>query len=224
MPRSTKECQCPDCNGELVDIKLFGRSSKNFVSGAAIDAEVAYYADADAERLEGILDRVNTRLSGQRGRNPGTIDELERLRLTGEVIRSQILFNDRQPALASDVAAAVVREITERATELVHHAEAWERLRMEATHAQAVALALSGEIELRNVGFCYGTEPGQPDEATRVLSGIDLDVSPGMTVGLVGRLFRFVDGRCTQWPLKGQDKAACKAVLQDNPTRRGGAC
>lgn len=47
--------------------------------------------------------------------------------------------------------------------------------------------ALSGEIQLRNVGFCYGTQPGQPDEATRVLSGIDLDVSPGMTVGLVGR-------------------------------------
>ena len=47
--------------------------------------------------------------------------------------------------------------------------------------------ALSGEVELRNVGFCYGTRPGQPDESTRVLSGIGLDVSPGMTVGLVGR-------------------------------------
>jgi hypothetical protein len=42
-----------------------------------------------------------------------------------------------------------------------------------------------------------------------------------LTAGLVGRLFRLVDGRCAQRSLKGQHKAACKAVLQDNPTRKG---
>jgi len=44
-----------------------------------------------------------------------------------------------------------------------------------------------------------------------------------LTVGLVGRLFRLVDWRCVQRPLKGQHKATCKAVLQDNPTRKGNA-
>ncbi len=50
MSGSARESQCPDCNGELAAIKLFGRGWKNPVSGAAIDAEVMYYADADAER------------------------------------------------------------------------------------------------------------------------------------------------------------------------------
>jgi hypothetical protein len=42
--------QCPDCKGELVGIKLFGRGYQVPLTGAAIDAEVVYYADADAER------------------------------------------------------------------------------------------------------------------------------------------------------------------------------
>jgi hypothetical protein len=50
MSRSTQESPCPNCKGELVDIKLFGRGAKNFLSGAALDSEVMYYADADAER------------------------------------------------------------------------------------------------------------------------------------------------------------------------------
>ncbi len=41
---------CPDCSGELMHIKLFGRGWQNPISGAAIDCELAYYADADAER------------------------------------------------------------------------------------------------------------------------------------------------------------------------------
>jgi hypothetical protein len=42
--------QCPDCNGALDVIKLFGRGWKNPISGAAIDTELSYYADANAER------------------------------------------------------------------------------------------------------------------------------------------------------------------------------
>ena len=47
--------------------------------------------------------------------------------------------------------------------------------------------ALAGAVRLKNVGFSFGARRGKGDDGTRVLSGIDLDVSPGMTVGLVGR-------------------------------------
>ena len=60
----------------------------------------------------------------------------------------------------------------------------------------------------------------------RGLAGIvdaDEGVRRELAVGMVGRLFRLVDGRCAQRPLKGQHKAAGKAALQDNPTRKGGA-
>ena len=50
MSRSAQESPCPDCSGALVPIKLFGRGWKSPFGGAAIDAEVVYYADADAER------------------------------------------------------------------------------------------------------------------------------------------------------------------------------
>jgi uncharacterized OB-fold protein len=41
---------CPDCGGELAPVKLFGRGSENPFSGAAIDTELSYYTDADAQR------------------------------------------------------------------------------------------------------------------------------------------------------------------------------
>jgi hypothetical protein len=49
VSRSAGENQCPDCNGELVAIKLFGRN-QHPLGGRVIDAEVIYYAEADAER------------------------------------------------------------------------------------------------------------------------------------------------------------------------------
>jgi len=50
MADTPQEGQCPDCSGALVAIKLFGRGYKNPLSGAAIDAEVMYYADEHAKR------------------------------------------------------------------------------------------------------------------------------------------------------------------------------
>jgi hypothetical protein len=50
MSRSAQESPCPDCSGELVAIKLFGRGRENPISGAALDAEVVYYTDENAER------------------------------------------------------------------------------------------------------------------------------------------------------------------------------
>ena len=50
MSKSVHANQCPDCKGGLEAIKLFGRGWKNPISGAAIDAELKFYADADAQR------------------------------------------------------------------------------------------------------------------------------------------------------------------------------
>jgi hypothetical protein len=41
---------CPDCNGELTKIKLFGRGWENPISGVAIDADIGFYAEGDGER------------------------------------------------------------------------------------------------------------------------------------------------------------------------------
>lgn len=50
MSESVQANECPDCKGELAAIKLFGRGWRNPISGAAIDAEMVYYAEADAQR------------------------------------------------------------------------------------------------------------------------------------------------------------------------------
>ncbi len=50
MSHSAQESPCPDCGGALVAIKLFGRGWKNPISGAAVDAEVMYYADEHTKR------------------------------------------------------------------------------------------------------------------------------------------------------------------------------
>ena len=44
---------CPDCRAGLVEIKLFGRSAENPLSGAAIDTAVVYFAYAEASRSWG---------------------------------------------------------------------------------------------------------------------------------------------------------------------------
>ena len=41
---------CPDCQGDLRKIKLFGRSFENPLSGAAIDADIQFYAASNARR------------------------------------------------------------------------------------------------------------------------------------------------------------------------------
>jgi hypothetical protein len=41
---------CPDCKGELLPIKLFGRGWENPLTGVAADSELVYYAPTGAER------------------------------------------------------------------------------------------------------------------------------------------------------------------------------
>jgi predicted RNA-binding Zn-ribbon protein involved in translation (DUF1610 family) len=42
--------KCPDCGGEMTQIKLFGRSWENPLSGVALDADVGFYTDVEADR------------------------------------------------------------------------------------------------------------------------------------------------------------------------------
>ena len=69
------------------------------------------------------------------------------------------------------------------------------------------------------------THLGLRDDQHGLAGIVDADegIRRELAIGIVGRLFRLVDGRRAQRPLKGQHKAACKAVLQDSPTRKGSA-
>jgi hypothetical protein len=42
--------KCPDCDGELIKIKLISRGWENPISGIAVDADLGFYAEGDAER------------------------------------------------------------------------------------------------------------------------------------------------------------------------------
>lgn len=99
-------------------------------------------------RLDDLEDRLNRRLTSGRARTARTLRALERRKLAAQVLRSQILFNDQEPARAADVAAATVREIRALGSGLASDGPiGWKPLEMEALHSHAVALALSGEIE-----------------------------------------------------------------------------
>lgn len=75
--------------------------------------------------------------------------DLERRRLTAQVLKVQLLFNDRQPMTAVEVAGRVVRGVlTERQADPALSGDRdWDALEMEAWYARAVALALAGEID-----------------------------------------------------------------------------
>jgi hypothetical protein len=100
-----------------------------------------------ARRLDGLRNRLRVRLSSGQVRSGRTLERLQRRQLTAEVLRSQVFFNDRQPAMASEIAARAVHGVRAlRPAAASEEAGAWETLEMEALHTQAVALALSGEI------------------------------------------------------------------------------
>ena len=97
-----------------------------------------------ANRLEAVLKRIEWRLAQTHPRHVAR--DLERLRLAANVLHSQVLFNDRQAARAAEVAAAAVNDIAMHRSDDSRDNVAWSALEMEALHAQAVSLALSGEI------------------------------------------------------------------------------
>jgi hypothetical protein len=99
-------------------------------------------------RLAGVRSRLARRLADDAAQSLQTLVQLQRRQLAAEVLHSQILFNDRQPAMASEVSARAVAGIRALRGERPAGDDLdWETLEMQALHSQAVALALSGEIE-----------------------------------------------------------------------------
>lgn len=105
----------------------------------------------DRSRAARRLARLSGRLDGRAssGQFPSTqaVAELRRLQLTADVRRSQILFNDRKPVEAAELAAGALRNIRGVRSGKGFDGPVWEELEMEALHSEAVALAISGEIE-----------------------------------------------------------------------------
>jgi AAA ATPase domain len=100
-----------------------------------------------ARRLDRLREKLRGRLSSGRIRSQQAIRELRRLELMVEVRHSQILFNDRQPEKAGELAAEAVHNIQALRLGDGFSDTPWEELEMEALHSEAVALAISGEIE-----------------------------------------------------------------------------
>lgn len=101
-----------------------------------------------ARRLTRLSGRLEGRVSGgQPSSSTEAVAELRRLQLTAEVRRSQILFNDRKPVEAAELAMGAVRSIRSVRSGKGFDRPAWEELEMEALHSEAVALAISGDIE-----------------------------------------------------------------------------
>ncbi|MGA7706040.1 MAG: AAA family ATPase [Solirubrobacteraceae bacterium] len=99
-------------------------------------------------RLTALSERVHARVISRVAARPQASRELRRREFAAQVLRSQILFNDRQPSLAADVAHQVVSDIRAISTNVPRdEAPAWETIDMEALHSEAVALALAGEID-----------------------------------------------------------------------------
>jgi hypothetical protein len=100
------------------------------------------------ERIDNLLGRLRERLSVSGVGSSVAAGKLQLRLLTADILKSQILFNDRQPARASEVAAEAVRNIRANfSAASIREQLTWRTLEMEALHANAVALALGGEIE-----------------------------------------------------------------------------
>lgn len=101
-----------------------------------------------ARRLDQLLGRLERRLATGGARSAQSRAKLEYRRLEGEVVRAQILFNDRQPGVASEIAARAgrgTRALLEGGAS--GEAGSWQALEVEALHTQAVAVALAGDVE-----------------------------------------------------------------------------
>ncbi len=99
------------------------------------------------DRLGSLRERISARSLDGRRRSAATAIGLERRRLETDVVYAQYLFNDQQPDRAAEIAAEAGRAIAaNRAMDALADPQAWEVLEMEALHAQAVAIAIAGEV------------------------------------------------------------------------------
>lgn len=100
-----------------------------------------------ARRLGRLSGRLERRVADAQPSSTEAVAELRRLQLTADVRCSQILFNDRKPVEAADLAGGAVRSIRGVRSGKGFDDPAWEELEMEALHSEAVALAIAGDIE-----------------------------------------------------------------------------
>jgi hypothetical protein len=103
-----------------------------------------------AQRTDRLRERVREKLSFGQAWTSRMIEGLQFRLMTADILQSQILFNDRQAARASEIAAEVIRSVKALRSSVpsAENGSDWESLEIEALHAYAVALALGGEIEL----------------------------------------------------------------------------
>jgi tetratricopeptide (TPR) repeat protein len=101
-----------------------------------------------AGRLDDLAKHLDERISRAPARSLQARAGLQRRRIEVSVLLAQILFNDRKPARAAEVAAQTVQQArAQRPDTAAAGDETWETLEIEALHSQAAALALSGEID-----------------------------------------------------------------------------
>jgi hypothetical protein len=101
-----------------------------------------------AKRLKAISERLDERLPVAVSDSLHGGADTQRRRLTADILRSQILYNDGSPAMAAEVSAQAVSSIEAvRIDDSLRGDATWEELEMEARFSQASALALSGRID-----------------------------------------------------------------------------
>ena len=100
-----------------------------------------------AHRLERVRIRIQDRLHAGSATPREALDAMLRRQLTAEALHAQVLFNDRRPAQAAELAARVVAGARARRKQASSDAE-WKPLEMEALFTESCAHALSGEFPL----------------------------------------------------------------------------
>ena len=99
-----------------------------------------------ARRIGNLRIRLRDKLVSGAARD--ATGKLRLRQLAADVLLSQILFNDRQPARAAEVASQAVCDIRAHGVAPAPREERnWRVLEMEARYAHSVALALGGEID-----------------------------------------------------------------------------
>lgn len=129
--------------------------------------------DQAAERIWRMRERVENRLKAFGDQvQPEERDLLFRLLLTAEALQAQLLFNDRRPTEAADIAGRVVTSV--RAQRLSSAAgDSLAPLEMEALYTRSCAQAISGEFVLAVQSSADAAEIAQHSDsllARKVLS------------------------------------------------------
>ena len=138
---------------QALDLRWQEDASKSLAGGLferCCDEELELVGElirSDRRRASERLAALSRRLSDRLARRRATSDtpDLRRREVAGQVLRSQILFNDRRPMLAAEVAHGAINEI--RSMRVAEDHARLAELEMEGLHCEAVALALSGAID-----------------------------------------------------------------------------